>query len=73
MNTVAYEENQRNQKAIQVAVGGGVKVLNVDMGKVTYETKPWSALSSFQKKKLENRIKFSDSADRSYKKIVRFI
>ena len=68
MNTVAYEENQQNAKYVRAYDRGGVKVLEVDSGKVKYNGRKYHDLTSYEKKKLENKILLGDT-DKTYKKV----
>ena len=71
MNEVAYRENQENAKHTRAYDRNGVKVLEVDSRKVTYNGRKYHELMVHEKRKLENKILLGDT-DR-VKKLVRFI
>lgn len=56
MNTVAYEERQKNQKHIQKFQRGEYTVLEIDTNKVTWRGHPYASLNAYNKRKFENDL-----------------
>lgn len=69
MNLRAYEENLSNKRHVKMRISGGVKVIEVNTHKITFRGRPWHALASFQKRKLENFLFLNDN-EKIPKKVI---